>query len=213
MNKSKMFKIEKYKKKSIHLLSDKVTGFYDFLFPKTKRNFEIYHFPRVLKMSNEGTINPEVRFDTDYLKTIHGKINVAVIVLGIICLIITTNAWGGGFLYTAIAFGLFKSITSLVFYLMHIPEKFYSVSWLPFEIAAICIVAIFYFIGSLMIILVAHAVNTVAGIFGFITTAVYGYAGYLKYQSWKNGELAQGSLRGSSTTNNFSTSTPSAFPA
>lgn len=163
-------------------------------------------------MSNEGTINPEIRFDTDYLKTIHGKLNVGVIVLGIICMIIISTTWGAAFFRTAIGFGLFESITKLVFYLMHIPEKFYTVAWLPFEIAGICIVTLFYFIGSLMVILMAHAIHTVAGIFGFITTAVYGYAGYLKYQSWKNGEMAQGSLKSSSTTN-YPNSTPSAFPA
>lgn len=164
------------------------------------------------RMSNQGTINPEIRFTTEYLRTIHGKLNVGVIILGIICsIIIGQVGYSRAFFSTAVGLGLFESITTLLFYLLHIPEKFYTVPWLPFEIAAICIVTILYFSGSLTVIMVSSAVHTTAGVFGFITTAVYGYAGYLKYMAWKNGELAQGSLRGASTTNHFST--PSAFPA
>lgn len=149
-------------------------------------------------MPNEATINPEVRFEIDYLKTIHGKLNVAVIVLGIICEITIAITWGP-FFGVAVICGLFNSGISLVFYLMHIPEKFYTIPWLSLEIATICIITVFYFIGTFI---VAILLNIAAAIFGFIATVVYAYSGYLKYQSWRNGELAQGSLRGSSVTNN-----------
>lgn len=99
----------------------------------------------------------------------------------------------------------------LILFLFHIPEKFYTLPWLPVEIGVLCIVTLMYFIASLMVILVSDVIHTVAGVFGFVTMGVYAYSGFLKFKSWKNGELAQGSLsRSTTTTTNVEAS---AYPA
>jgi hypothetical protein len=163
--------------------------------------------------STTHSIRPEIRFDTDYLRTFHGVLKGIALVLGIInVIIIATAVWYGsnGFFNSVIGLSWWYTLVMLVFFLFHIPEKYYTLPWLPIEIGAICIITLLYFIASLMVILTSTAVHTVAGVFGFITTAVYAYSGYLKFQAWKNGELAQGSLTHSST---VTQSSPSAFPA
>ena len=62
-----------------------------------------------------------------------------------------------------------------------------------------------------MAILVPDAVHTIAGIFGFVTLGGYAYGGYLKFNQYRNGELAQGSLSSSRTTT--TTTQSSAYPA
>jgi hypothetical protein len=165
--------------------------------------------------SRTHSIRPEIRFEIDYLRTFHGVLKGIVIVLGIINLIIIALApWYGvnGFFNSTVWLAFWYSLIMLGLFLFHIPEKFYTLPWLPIEIGAICIITLLYFIASLMVLLVSSATHTVAGIFGFITTAVYAYSGYLKFQAWKNGELAQGSLT-NSTTSTVTQSSPSAFPA
>lgn len=106
------------------------------------------------------------------------------------------------------------TVTMLVLYLFHIPEKFYTIPWLPIEIGGLCITTLLYFIASLMVILQRDGLHTTTGVFGFFTTAVYFYSGYLKYMQFKNGELAQGTLVSrSTTTTNLPPQNPSAFPA
>lgn len=101
----------------------------------------------------------------------------------------------------------------LTLYLFHFPEKFYTLPWLPVEIGGIFLTSLLYFIASLMTILVRDGLHTTAGIFGFITTVVYFYSGFLKYKQFKNGELAQGTLTSRSTTTSTFGQNASAFPA
>ena len=101
-------------------------------------------------------------------------------------------------------------------YLFHIPEKFYTLPWLPVELGGICLMTLLYFIAALMAVLKPNVTATFAGLFGLVTTGVYFYSGFLKFKQWKSGELAQGTLisRSTATTTypNVQT-TPSAFPA
>lgn len=98
----------------------------------------------------------------------------------------------------------------LVLFLFHIPEKFYTLPWLPIEIGVTCIITLLYFISSLIVILISTSTHTVAGVFGFITMGVYAYSGYLKFAAWKNGEIAQGTLNRAMTT---TMTESSAYPA
>lgn len=113
------------------------------------------------------------------------------------------------FFNTTLSFALFYTLIMLILFLFHIPEKFYTLPWLPIEIGAVCILTLFYFIASLMALLTSNVAHTIAGVFGIITTAGYAYSGYLKFKAWKNGELAQGSLNQSNT----APTQASAFPA
>lgn len=165
--------------------------------------------------SRTHSIRPEIRFEIDYLKTMHGVLKGIVLVLGIInVIIIATAVWYGanGFFNTAIGLAWWYTLVMLILFLFHVPEKFYTLPWLPVEIGVTCIITLLYFIASLMVILISTGTHTVAGVFGLITTAVYTYSGYLKFQAWKNGELAQGSLT-NSTISTHHVSSPSAFPA
>ncbi|KAG5674622.1 hypothetical protein PVAND_004576 [Polypedilum vanderplanki] len=163
-----------------------------------------------------ASIRPEIRFDLEYLKSLNGYLKVGLILLGIInVIIINSSAYAFGFYNFVVGFSLWITIMMLLLFLFHIPEKFYTLPWLPVEIGAICLISLLYFIASLIAILKPNAIATIAGLFGFITTAGYFYSGYLKYKQWKSGELAQGTMISRSTTT--STSNPnqqaSAFPA
>ena len=107
----------------------------------------------------------------------------------------------------------FFTVSMLVPYLLHVPEKFYTIPWLPIEIGGIFLTTLLYFIASLMVILQRDGLHTATGVFGFITTGVYFYSGYLKYMKFKNGELAQGTLVSRSTTTANISQNASAFPA
>lgn len=111
---------------------------------------------------------------------------------------------------TVLGIAWWYTLIMLILFLIHVPEKFYTLPWLPIEIGVICIITLLYFIASLMAILAPNAAHTVAGIFGFITTGGYAYSGFLKFKAWKNGELAQGTLSRSTTS---TTTQASAFPA
>lgn len=101
----------------------------------------------------------------------------------------------------------------LILFLFHVPEKFYTLPWLPVEIGGIFLTTLLYFIISLIAVLKNDVVATIAGFFGLITTGVYFYSGYLKYKQWKNGELAQGSLLSRTTATATISQQASAFPA
>jgi hypothetical protein len=134
--------------------------------------------------------------------------------VGIINLIIINVApvWfpATGNFNATISIAWWYTLVMLLLFLFHVPEKFYTLPWLPVEIGVTSIVTLLYFIASLLVILQRDTTHTIGGIFGFITTAGYGYSGYLKFTAWKNGELAQGTMSRSTTT---TTTQSSAYPA
>lgn len=140
--------------------------------------------------ASEASVQPVLRISTEYLRTIPGKLKVAVIILGMICSIILPSihrSMGSIILSFAVSLGLFESTTTLVFYLLNIPETFCKVIWATLETAAIGIVTLLYFIGSLLVIVTLHEDYTMTdGVFGFITTTVYGYSGYIKIRDSKS---------------------------
>lgn len=135
--------------------------------------------------------------------------------LGLINIIlINSSSYTFGFYNVTIGFAWWFTISMLILYLLHVPEKFYTFPWLPFEIAGICLMTLLYFIASLISVLKPNVLATFAGIFGLITTGVYFYSGFLKFKQWKGGELAQGTLVNRSTSSTVHVqSAPSAFPA
>jgi len=138
---------------------------------------------------------------------------VVLLVLGLINLITisVSNVSIGATRFYGATLGIawWYTLIILILFLLHVPEKLYTVPWLPVEIGVTCIITLLYFIASLLTILVSSAAHTVAGVFGFITMGGYAYSGYMKFTAWKNGELAQGSLTRTTTT----TTQASAFPA
>lgn len=96
-------------------------------------------------------------------------------------------------------------------YLFHVPEKFYRQPWLQVELGMHAIISLLLFISSLMVILTPDAVHTIAGVFGFLLLGIHFYEFYYKYQKFRNGELAQGSL--TTTRSTTTTTQSSAYPA
>lgn len=127
-------------------------------------------------------------------------------------IVFNTSAYAFGYFNFVIGISWWFTLSMLILFTFHIPEKLYTVPWLPIEIGAIILICLLYFIASLIAILKPSAAATVAGVFGLITTAVYFYSGYLKFKQWKNGDLAQGTMTSRSTTTT-NVSHPSAFPA
>lgn len=134
-----------------------------------------------------------------YITTIllHGFLKVIVIVLGIFCAMlmfrldptISSGAFEGKILTTAIILGLLHSIKSLVCYLMLIPLDFPS--FLLFEIVEIFVVSILYVIGSIIFICESETLLTKIGIVGLFNTAFYITSGYLKYNTLRKRKLVK----------------------
>ncbi|CAO1364046.1 unnamed protein product [Diamesa tonsa] len=165
--------------------------------------------------TSSSTIQPRLRFDADYIKTYSGMIKIALLIMALVNIItINVSALSNGtttYYNSTVSVGFWYTLVMLFLFLFHVPEKFYRMPWLPVEIGVNVIVGLMYFIASIMAILVPDAAHTVAGIFGFITLAGYAYGGYLKFNQYRNGELAQGSLTSSRTTTTQQQS--SAYPA
>ena len=77
------------------------------------------------------------------------------------------------------------------------------------EMGMHAIISLILFISSLMVILTPDAIHTIAGIFGFLLLGIYVYEFYYKYQKYRDGELAQGTLAARTPTVTQS----SAYPA
>jgi len=128
-------------------------------------------------------------------------------ILGIINLIIITATWrgsaGANMFNLSLSIGWFYTLSMLLMYLFHTPEKLYTLPWFQTEIIVNGIVALFYFIASIMLFTSGYGPHSIAGVFGFITLAFYLLAGYLKFKAWRNGELPQGELSSHSATRSY----------
>ncbi|XP_012261261.1 uncharacterized protein LOC105689080 [Athalia rosae] len=150
---------------------------------------------------NVGTtaVNPTIRLDTSYFKTLPGILKVVQVVLnllGFICIISTVLRYNsreqwfntvamGGFWFTGII---------LCFYVFHIIEKFHKIPWLKIEL-------VFCLIWTACNLLAASLVAgdariddalAAAAVFGFLAMVAYGIDAWLKFMAIKRGDIAQG---------------------
>lgn len=149
----------------------------------------------------ETHVQTNLRWDPSYIKTIPGMLKVAAVVLDMIVFICvassssyyretTTAQW----FYFVSMTGFFVTGILLVFYLLHVIEKFHVIPWMMIELGFCILWAFFYFTAS--IDCAVNASNNppfgAAAFFGFVTLLVYGYDGFIKFQGWRAGQLAQG---------------------
>lgn len=84
--------------------------------------------------------------------------------------------------------------TLLVFYLLHVIEKFHVIPWMLIEMVFCAVWTFFYFTAALDAAVNASNVSAfgAAAFFGFVAMGAYGYDAFLKYQGWRAGQLGQG---------------------
>ena len=82
----------------------------------------------------------------------------------------------------------------LLFYLLHVIEKFHVIPWMLIELIYCGVWAFFFFTAAVDAAVKAkHAAALgAAAFFGFVAMGVYGYDAFLKFQAWRAGQLGQG---------------------
>lgn len=84
----------------------------------------------------------------------------------------------------------------LIFYLLHVIEKFHVIPWVMIELGYCVAWAFFYFTCALDLAVNAgnHSVPAfgAASFFAFVAMGIYGFDGFLKFKAWRAGQLGQG---------------------
>lgn len=143
-------------------------------------------------------VQPQIRYDPLYIKTVPGILKVICIVLnlvGFICIWCSSFSHlprGEYFNFVAM-FAFWFSGLLLAFYMFHVVEKFFKIPWLNIEFGFYALWTLLYFIASILAVTYNSAAFTTAGFFGFLATMAYGYDAWSKWQLVRAGAIAQGS--------------------
>jgi len=90
--------------------------------------------------------------------------------------------------------GFWTTGVLLLFYLLHVMEKFHVIPWLLIEFVFTALWTFFFLTAS--IAMATHAGSAAAlgaaAFFGFGATAAYGVDAFFKFSGWRGGQLAQG---------------------
>lgn len=87
----------------------------------------------------QTVVQPYIRYDPEYVRTIPGIVKIVCIVLnliGFICIEFSYFSYRpqGSFFNTVAMLGFWFSGIMLVFYLFHVCEKFHKIPWLKIEL-------------------------------------------------------------------------------
>ncbi|KAF2357298.1 Marvel domain [Trinorchestia longiramus] len=156
-------------------------------------------FPDAHMTTTTTRVTPTLRFDPSYIRTIPGIIKIVEMILnliGYISISVSINAlhsraeWFGFVSMT----GFWLTGFLLVFYVMHVIEKFHMVPWLKIELGYTALWTFFYFTASLAAALWGgyYEAYAVAAFFGFAAMLLYGADAFLKFRAWRAGDIAQG---------------------
>lgn len=153
---------------------------------------------------SETQVQTNLRFDPSYLSTIPGMLKLGAVILDIIffiCILCGGPYWRT---HPSGDWGIFVSMTGfwvtgilLLFYLMHICEKFHVIPWLLIEFV-FCALWSFFYLTTAIDTAVACGKDYgaksfgAASFFGFVTMVAYGFDAFLKFKGWRGGQLAQG---------------------
>lgn len=83
----------------------------------------------------------------------------------------------------------------LIFYLLHVIEKFHVIPWIMIEMIFCILWAFFFFTCSIDLAVKAAGgpkAFGAASFFGFCAMIIYGVDGFFKFRAWKAGQIAQG---------------------
>lgn len=149
-------------------------------------------------------VQPQIRYDPNYIKTVPGILKAIVCVLsliGFICIEISKwshHSRGGFFNFVAMTAFWFSGLM-LIFYMFHVVEKFFKIPWLKIELGFYALWTVLYLLASILAVTFNSSAYIVAGFFGFLAMIVYGYDAWVKYQLVRAGAIAQG-VRSQTTT-------------
>jgi len=151
----------------------------------------------------ETHVQTNIRWDPSYIKTIPGGLKVAGIIINLVVFIcvmssgvhfreLTTAEWTDFVAMTA----FWVTGILLIFYLLHVIEKFHVIPWMTIEMGFTILWAFFYLTCSIDLAINAKKYGNnafaAASFFGFVAMGVYGFDGFLKFKGWKAGQIAQG---------------------
>jgi len=149
----------------------------------------------------ETHVQTNLRWDPGYIRTIPGMLKVVQVVLnmiGFICVMAAPAYWrsqsvGNWFCFVTMT-AFWTTGTLLVFYLLHVIEKFHVIPWMLVEMVFCSLWSFFYFTAALDTAVNASSTAAfgAAAFFGFVAMGVYGYDAFLKFTGWRAGQLAQG---------------------
>ncbi|XP_006613089.1 plasmolipin-like [Apis dorsata] len=162
------------------------------------QGFPAQHTTTTTVTTSTTTTQPNIRFDSSYIRTLPGILKIVQVILnllGFICITVSSYHTSRGEWFNTVAMGgfWFTGIL-LVFYLFHIVEKFSKIPWLKIEFLFCIIWTAFYLLAASLAVDYAKYIEAygVAAFFGYCAMVVYGYDAWLKFQAIKNGALAQG---------------------
>ncbi|KAK2588275.1 hypothetical protein KPH14_004298 [Odynerus spinipes] len=164
-----------------------------------EQGFPGQHTTTTTVTTTTTTVQPNVRFNPAYIRTLPGILKVIQVVLnllGFIC--ITVSKYGnhsrGGWFNTVAMIGFWFTGVLLVLYLFHIVEKFSKIPWLKIELIFCGLWAFFYFIAASLSADYGRVSEAfaAAAFFGFCAVIAYGYDAWLKFSAIRSGALAQG---------------------
>ncbi|CAG7786445.1 unnamed protein product [Allacma fusca] len=157
-----------------------------------------------------------LRFDPTYTRSLPGTLKCAQMVLnliGFICVAVARySTWTVASWFSFVAMGgLFITLFLFVFFLYHIIEKLYFIPWLLVEWVYCALWTFFYFTAATACASYGgyDSAFAAAAFFGYVAMLLYGFDAYLKYISWRAGEIAQGDRIVNKTTT--TTSSPAAY--
>lgn len=176
------------------------------------QGFPGQHTTTTTVTATNTTVQTEIRYDPNYIRTMPGMLKCAQILanfLGFFCVAISGLALQANFFDTIAVTGFWFTGILLVLYLFHIVEKFYKIPWLKIELGFCALWTVFYLIAATLVAgLTTYSLAMgVAAFFGFCAMVVYGYDAFLKYQGVTSGEIAQGERHVTKTTSTVSSPT------
>lgn len=136
--------------------------------------------------------------------------------LGFVCVEASryTNLSSGTFFNTIAMIGFWFSGILLAFYVFHVVERFFRIPWIQIEMFFCIAWTALYLIASISVASVNSGAYTAAAFFGFCAMVAYGYDSWVKFNAFRNDEIAQGTRKVVQSQQTVVTQqTPSAFPA
>ena len=151
----------------------------------------------------ETHVQTNIRWDPNYIKTKEGGLKLGAVLTNLIvfiCVISSGSYWRES--HTA-RWTDFVAMTAfwvtgilLIFYLLHVIEKFHVIPWIMIEMGFTILWTFFYFTCSIDLAVKASKSDVkafaAASFFGFLAMCIYGIDGFFKFRGWRAGEIAQG---------------------
>ena len=106
--------------------------------------------------TREAIVNPDIRYDPNYIKTKEGIMKIVVMIcnlIGFICIEVTVFSYTSRatFFNTVAMIGFWFSGIMLVLYMFHLVEKFYKLPWIKIELVFYFCLAVLYLIAASLV--------------------------------------------------------------